>query len=405
MKPTILKWSSFLSVAALLAFGGQSLAQGPAADYGDAPDPTFPSLFASSGPRHLGLTDCYVGWTSTPEPNALVPDMDLDDGMPLIYADLNSGIWTGWVYVPITLSTTADPLLPRYINILFDGNESGTWCDVAGEWIVRNFRLPNYTFVHQAGQTVWYCIGGFDWVTDYSGQHWVRITLSDAPVTANVPSGWNGSRGPAFAVGETEDWLLTWYYSPYPPTPPDPPTPVPPPPFDPLDPDPPEPVPPCNKTASVEQVPPPVHIGHSGNFTVRIKNTSSSHPIHIVEGPFLTDKNGDPVDIGWFSRESTVLQPGQKIDSPWWWEFQNHGENKAWGNVDVVVDPQGQYVVVANVGNYLGPTSQQPNAIGLVEVGVPAVRGVALVVLVAALVAVAVMFIVRRGRVAQRTDS
>ena len=42
----------------------------PSADYGDAPDPNFPSLFASNGPHHTTLTDCYVGWTSTPEPDA-----------------------------------------------------------------------------------------------------------------------------------------------------------------------------------------------------------------------------------------------------------------------------------------------------------------------------------------------
>ncbi len=235
------KWIGLVSVL-LLLMAPVVQAQPPFADYGDAPDPLFPSLFLSSGPRHLALNDCFVGWMSTGEPNALVPNLDMDDGGPMIYADLDYGIWSGWLYFPITLSPTATPGISRYVNVLFDRNESGTWCDVAGEWIVRNFPLPSYGIVHNPGQTVWYCLGGFTGVTDFSGIHWIRITLSDIPIPANVANGWDGRFGPSFAFGETEDWPLTWYYNPNSPPPPDPPVP-PVPPFDPLDPNPPQPVP------------------------------------------------------------------------------------------------------------------------------------------------------------------
>ncbi|UCF79041.1 MAG: hypothetical protein JSW03_01905, partial [Candidatus Eiseniibacteriota bacterium] len=297
-------------LVALLLLACSALAQ-PQADYGDAPDPTFPSFFASNGPYHTTLTDCYVGWTSTSEPNALVPDLDADDGGPMIYAFLNAAaIWTGWIYVPITIDASAPGpnLQPRYLNVLLDCNSSGTWCDQAGEWIVRNYLLPDfapYLLVHYPGQTVWYNIGGFTWVNDYSGIHWLRVTLSDAPVTPNVPNGWDGSWG-GFVLGETEDWPLAWFYHP-----PPPPNPTDPPPHDPANPPAPAPIPQCNKTGTVEQVPPPTHVGHSGTFKIRVTNTSPDHPFHIVAGPFPTDENGDPIDIQVTELYSTVLQPGQ----------------------------------------------------------------------------------------------
>lgn len=321
----------------------------------------------------------------------------------MLYADLDYGIWSGWLYFPITLSPTATPGVPRYVNVLFDGNGSGVWCDVAGEWIVRNFPLPSYGIVHNPGQTVWYCLGGFTGVTDFSGIHWVRITLSDVPIPANVPNGWDGRYGPSFAFGETEDWQLTWYYNPNPPPPPDPPVP-PVPPFNPLNPNPPAPVPDCKKTASIYQVPPPTHEGHEGNFNVRVKNTSKNHPIHIEAGPFITDLNGDPVYIQPNGLVSAWLQPGQWINGNVGWMFENHGENHAWGNIDVVVDPQGTMVVVANLGNYRDATSQQPTGISIEEVTVPtpALRGTGLIALLVALCLAAVLFILRRKRFAEK---
>jgi hypothetical protein len=393
MKPDFKAAGAIL--VALLFVAGVSLAQPPLADYGDAPDPTFPSLFNSMGPYHTNLTDSYVGWMSTPEPDALIPNADLDDGAPLIFAALINGVWTGWVYVPITIDPSAPgpAFQTRFLNVLLDGNSSGTWCDQAGEWIVRNYILPNYFFVHFPGQTVWYCIGGFSWVNDFSGLHFLRVTVSDAPVLANVPLGWDGSWAGGFILGETEDWELQWFYDP--PQPPDPPGP---PPHDPINPPAPVPVPDCNKTATVSQTPPPTHRGHSGNFGLVVKNASSNHPIHIVEGPFPTDENGSPIDIDVESLESTVLQPGQSATAAGSWDFHNPPANATWCNWDVVVDPLGQYVVVVNVGDYDSPTGQQPTGGSFEELGIPTLTGMGLALLILALISIAVFFIVRRRR-------
>jgi hypothetical protein len=381
--------------AALVLLTFAAPAQAQLNDFGDAPDPTFPSLLASSGPRHSNLTDCFVGWASNGELDALVPNMDADDGSPLLYANHANGMWTAWIYVPITIAPMADPLQPRYLNVLFDGNQSGTWCDVGGEWTVRDYQLPKYGAVHNPGQTVWYCIGGFSWVTNYSGLHWIRVSVTDVPVSATGlvgPLGWTGV-GIQFAKGETEDWLLSWFYNP--PKPPDPPNP---PPHDPQDPNPPAPIPSCNKTVSVYQTPPPTHRGHSGGFGVTVENTSADHPIHIVAGPFVTGPSGSPINIEIEPLYSTVIQPGGKVTTPGTWSFPNPAPNSSSCDFDVVVDPQGQYVVAANVGNYTSPNSTNTTGGSFLDTPVPAIGGIALAVLVVGVGLTALYFIVRRRR-------
>jgi len=397
MKLGVLRSWTLVMTLVLLAFAAPVEAQPPVYDFGDAPDPSFPSLMATPGPWHTNLADCFVGWTSTAEVNALIPDMDADDGAPLIYANYANGAWTGWVYVPITIAPMANPLQPRYLNVLFDGNSSGTWCDVGGEWIVRDYRLPQYGAVHNPGQTVWYCIGGFSWVSMYSGLHWLRTTLSEVPLAAAGlvgQFGWTGV-GMNFSIGETEDWLLRWYYNP--PKPPNPPGP---PPHDPQDPYPPAPIPNCNKTVSVYQTPPPTHRGHSGGFGVTVENTSPDHPIHIVAGPFVTGPSGSPINIELEPLYSTVIQPGGKVTGAGTWSFPNPAPNSSSCDFDVVVDPQGQYVVAANVGNYTSPSSTQTTGGSFLDPPVPAIKGIALIVLVAGVGLTALYFIVRRRRVA-----
>jgi hypothetical protein len=382
--------------AILLLFAWPALAQ-PLADYGDAPDPTFPSLFASGGPWHTNLTDCWVGWGATAEPNALVPNQDFDDGTPLIFANYALGGWTAWVYFPITISAAASTH-PRFLNVLLDVNSSGTWCDIPGEWIVRNFQLPKWFLVHYPGQTVWYCIGGYSGVTDYSGVHWLRITLSDMPVVADVPgNGWSGRWPGGFGFGETEDWVLGWHYNP--PLPPDPPGPPPNSGTLPL----PDPIPACNKTGTIYQSPAPPHVGHSGNFSIVVENTSSNHPMHIVEGPYATDVNGSPINLNLPSLESTYITPGGgKAASGGTWTFPNSAPNATYCDWGAVVDPQGTYVVIENVGNYADATSNQPTGGAFLELATPLMTQTGLVVLFVALVLTSVYFLVRRHRLATR---
>lgn len=402
-------WVAITLFVTGILFSLPVLAQ-PLADYGDAPDPMFPSLFASGGPYHLNLTDCWVGWMSTPEPDALIPDMDVDDGAPMLTATYTNGQWMGWIYVPITIDPEAPPnnVQPRYLNVALDCFSSGQWSDNPGEWIVRNYRLPHSWFVHFPGQTVWYCIGGFTWVNDYSGIHWLRVMLSESPIAANVPNGWDGSWGTGFQMGETEDWPLQWYY--HPPQPPNPPGMMPP--YDMANPPFPQPNPPCSKVGAVSQTPPPVHRGHSGNFGLVVENTSNNHPVHIVEGPVATDVNGDPIDIGLESLESKILQPGESDTVGGTWTFGEPGPNQAACNWDVVTGPvptnaaEGSalqltpgYVVIVNVGDYDSPTGTQPTGGTFEETSpIPTLNTVGIIALIVVLVSISVFLFVRRRK-------
>jgi len=337
---------------------GEPNEAGPQADYGDAPDPAFPSKFASGGPHHLILNDCYVGPlpnTVNAEADAQVPDMDADDGEPIIFASQASGIWTGWVYVPISIAQFAPPR-DRYLNVLLDCHSTGKWCDLPGEWVVRNYLLdPAY---HLPGQTVYYCIGGFSWVGDYSGWHWLRVTVSEQTVAANVPNGWDGSVPGAFQYGETEDWKLGWHYDPWI-GPGIPGGPLPP---NGGNPPPPQPIPECIKAGVIWQEPPPTHYGHSGTFQICLKNTGT-HEIHITAGPYPTHlrTDGGSIDVDVESLYCNYLEPGEVLcaDSSWDWG-ENPPPSKAWCDWGAQGDPAGVKMEIDNVGDYTSPTSETP---------------------------------------------
>ncbi len=104
-------------------------------------------------------------------------------------------------------------LQPRtvYLNVLMDFNEDGDWNDAllcdpdlcAPEWVAKN-----HAFLLVPG-----CLNYFTpqfRVGPSPGNSWMRITLTDDPVSDDFP--WKGSVGhradDAFAGGETEDYPI-----------------------------------------------------------------------------------------------------------------------------------------------------------------------------------------------------
>lgn len=145
-------------------------------DFGDAPDPPYPSLLASNGARHLNICRAWLGAWVDAEPDAKVPNADLyDDGVrthnPLTVR-VSNWDWNGTLY----------------LNALIDGNNDGDWSDV-GEWTIQN--LPMNVPMRK-GEIV---------VTDYvwDGRTWMRLTLTGSPISNYVGTG-------EFAIGETEDY-------------------------------------------------------------------------------------------------------------------------------------------------------------------------------------------------------
>jgi C1A family cysteine protease len=178
-------------------------------EFGDAPDPTYPSLLASNGARHCPTDTEILGLNSQGdskdfELDANVPDNDLlDDGLVTFAIAANDPAAT--VQFEVTNFIAIDDLI---VNILIDLNQDGDWTD-PGEHVVQNqaISLPGpaeATFVSTPFSTVGATLG----------QTWLRLTLTRTQVA--VP--WDGTG--QFACGETEDWKIyieeagEWYWKP-----------------------------------------------------------------------------------------------------------------------------------------------------------------------------------------------
>lgn len=198
-----------------------AISAGPLAEYGDAPDPTYPSLFASQGPYHLIVTEERIGTspvsTTTVETDALVPDGDFDDGVIRLRRTLVGGlpVNVGYVTVPITINGTADNQI-RYLNVVVDLNQDGNWqvYSLGGrttqqEWIVRNLAI--FT---EPGTSVNISVPFvlLDTSVIPTDQIWTRATLTTEIIDLTIfgLAGWNGT-GPVggFLRGETEDHLVS----------------------------------------------------------------------------------------------------------------------------------------------------------------------------------------------------
>jgi len=176
---------------------------GPLGDYGDASDPNFPSLFASGGPYHLDVSREWIGIasanTTTREEDSIQTDQDKDDAFGWWWTAQN-----GTNYFTTVVSydnTVSDPNDPRYLNVLVDVDDSGSW-DGGIEWVVQNFSIPFET-LPQDVNTIYVAMPVSEILgPDNLVNKWSRITLSEREVT-------DGSgRWGMFERGETEDFLL-----------------------------------------------------------------------------------------------------------------------------------------------------------------------------------------------------
>jgi len=205
-------------------------------DYGDAPDgdlcgyasdPSldvlgrFPTRFDTANSRIAGepgahvlacgdealgdprLTSLEKGATDTDDPDgtANLVDDDLDDGLAVsLLSDGSLGF-----SIRITSSAEA-PERMRYLNAVYDINRDGEWRNTvaAAEWI-----LVNRAIDLRPGETRQISVPlqvGTDWIASIGEPRWLRLVLSDAPISESryaAIGGWDGSG--QFARGEVED--------------------------------------------------------------------------------------------------------------------------------------------------------------------------------------------------------
>jgi len=224
----------------------------PNMDLGDAPDSTnnfgvemfayyspyphakanYPTVYMTGSPPYGPIhwqphAVAYLGNSVSLEAEA---DIGLDsDGQNNI--DPNNNVSNqdnaddGVLYMPLIMShypgqtfsfqvTVVTPNVPMYVNTWFDWNGDGDWEDVldwcgypAPEWAVQNqtlvFNTPGVYTVRSSPFRPW---EPFEPNESFSGDIWMRITLSEQPWTG---SGVAGS-GPAggYQFGETEDYYF-----------------------------------------------------------------------------------------------------------------------------------------------------------------------------------------------------
>lgn len=186
----------------------------PEWDFGDAPDPGFPSLEASDGARHAILSFEWLGDAVDAEPDARVADGDRhDDGAVL---DELTACVENSLQVRITVQTRDDPQHPYdaqhllYLNVLVDWDGSGSWSGrvwcaegpFASEWAVRNLPIDVSSWPEGTLSSV---VPVQLTAGPRTGEAWARLTLSYGEVVSGED--WDG-RG-AFTYGETEDYLVT----------------------------------------------------------------------------------------------------------------------------------------------------------------------------------------------------
>jgi len=174
------------------------------AEFGDAPDPGFPSLLASNGLRTLDPSSFWLGGFDAPgatlEGDAKTTDMDEQDDGLLELLEHKPG------KVSLTFQAAKSEQAQAgvvYFNLWADTNNDGRWQDSVGlsdtpikEWVVENQAIslaPGKTAQIEAE---------FPQVAG-ALEHWIRAALTDTPISAVEPYVTG-----QYQMGEVEDYHI-----------------------------------------------------------------------------------------------------------------------------------------------------------------------------------------------------
>lgn len=167
------------------------------ADFGDAPDPTFPSMLASDGARALDASQFWLGASADVEDDARTVDLDaFDDGLVEVLVEN-----VIHVTFEVTMGDSAEGGRV-YFNLLADANGDGQWKAVqsdggsVAEWVVVNQALDLAPGERRRVEAEFRPVGG-------TLEIWLRASLSDTQVKSDD---WDGTG--EFARGEVEDHLI-----------------------------------------------------------------------------------------------------------------------------------------------------------------------------------------------------
>lgn len=188
-------------------FAGYILAAEPQyVDFGDAPDPGYPTLLQSNGARHKDTSRVWLGDAVDVEANARVTDADQgDDGLvstnPLavrVTAAPLPAVARVWYQRIVDVLLGRGRNRPYFVNVLIDRDNNTSW-QSSSEWVVRNQRVQ--VPAGSSAEVLLKDVSGNDVRWDRASEGWMRVTLTDARIR-----GYNGTTRNPFQIGETEDY-------------------------------------------------------------------------------------------------------------------------------------------------------------------------------------------------------
>jgi hypothetical protein len=225
MKMAFARQKTSLSYVSSLLFVGlmvlSSLSWGVGSyDFGDAPDPTYPTLLASSGARHLTGLGVYLGSAVDSEADGQptagadgddVTDTDDEDGVAFA-SGLEAG---GTSHINVTASATGT------LSAWIDFNTDGDWAD-AGEDIfpggqaltagvnALNFDVPADAILGDTFARFRFSTDGALSYTGYASDGEVedyRVTIGS--VSSEAPADWDGGGGGPYSIASLKNlrWL------------------------------------------------------------------------------------------------------------------------------------------------------------------------------------------------------
>ncbi len=122
------------------------LAPQPELDFGDAPDPLYPTLLASNGARHTIDQVTYLGPQVDGEPDGQPDPMALGDDMDIMFPPPNDdedGVFfmNPWIpNQPASLNVLAS--VQGFLNVWVDFNGNGSWADPGDQVFIDVMLIP-----------------------------------------------------------------------------------------------------------------------------------------------------------------------------------------------------------------------------------------------------------------------
>jgi len=112
-------------------------------DWGDAPDPTYPTLAASDGANHVLVVDTFMGWAADPDADGQPHPMALGDDMDEM--DDEDGVFFATPLVPgLPASVDVITTVAGFVSAWIDFGGDGAWLP-ASDQICSSYWVPGGT--------------------------------------------------------------------------------------------------------------------------------------------------------------------------------------------------------------------------------------------------------------------